>query len=138
DCSTLETVTAVQAAAATNTDYLSTSIATDDLPTHVAVERLYAGAPDTNNSLLVCSGMNPGIVNALAFAGMEAFAERAGVEAHPQALELRSLLVTEQDTTERADGVPEDSQVFAMSWGPEVALQELCEPAAVYWRGQPN
>lgn len=138
DCSTLETATAVEAAAATDTDYLSTSIATNDLPTHVAVERLYADAPDTTNSLLVCSGMNPGIVNALAFAGMEAFAQRVGVEAHPEALELQSLLVTERDTTERADGVVEDSSVFALTWGPESALQELCEPAAVYWHGQPD
>src|SRR5690606_7046031 len=41
DCSTLDTATAVEAAVATNTDYLSTSISTDNLATHVAVERLY-------------------------------------------------------------------------------------------------
>ena len=133
DCSTLDTAIAIDAAVETNTDYLSTSISTDNLTTHVAVERLYAGVPATKNSLLVCSGMNPGIVNALAFAGMDAFAKRVGVEANPRALELQSLLVTEQDTTERADDIPEDESVFAMTWGPEIALQELCEPSAVYW-----
>ena len=135
DCSTLDTAIAIDAAVETNTDYLSTSISTDNLTTHVAVERLYAGVPATKNSLLVCSGMNPGIVNALAFAGMDAFAKRVGVEANPRALELQSLLVTEQDTTERADDIPEDESVFAMTWGPEIALQELCEPSAVYWSG---
>lgn len=138
DCSTLDTAIAVEAAVATNTDYLSTSISTDSLTTHAAVENLYATVPETKNSLLVCSGMNPGIVNALAFAGMDAFAQRVGVQANPEALELQSLLVTEEDTTERADGVVEDSSVFAMTWGPEIALQELCEPSAAYWGGGPK
>lgn len=138
DCSTLDTAVAVDAAIATNTDYLSTSISTDHLATHAAVEQLYDAVPTTTNSLLVCSGMNPGIVNALVFAGMEAFAARVGVDPTPQALDLQSLLVTERDDTEPDDGVPLDPSVFAMTWGPAMALQELCEPSAVYWNQGPR
>ncbi len=134
DCSTMDTVGNLAAAAEAGADYLSTSIAATDIPTHRAVQQLFAEAPKTHQSLLAASGMNPGIVNALTFAAMEALASRVGTAATPEALELQSLLVTEKDSTHSANGFERVPPVFALSWGPATALEELTEPQAVCWR----
>ena len=44
-------------------------------------------------------GLNPGIVNALAFMALTEFANRVGVAATVDALELVGVLITEEDTT---------------------------------------
>src|SRR5690606_36647994 len=72
---------------------------------------------------------DPGLVSALVFAALDAFAERAGVDHTPEALDLHSVLITEEDTT--VDGSdPGDPDVFPMTWSPFHCLEELYEPRA--------
>lgn len=82
-------------------------------------------------SHLVGTGMNPGVVNALAQAAVATFAARVGVAADPEALALYAMLVTEEDTTTRTDG-RDDAGCFAITWRPRSCLEELHEPAAAY------
>ncbi len=80
-------------------------------------------------SHLVGSGANPGIVNALAFTALDEFAARAGVEPTIDALDLHSILITEEDTTVEQDAT-HSTGVFPMTWSPVQCLEELFEPAA--------
>ena len=135
DLSSVDTVDCTRVCEEIGADFLCTSVeewpARGSLTTDQAIARLLPPhRPDlTACSHLVGSGANPGIVNALAFAAMEAFAERAGVEPTTQALDLHSVLITEEDTTtERHSVYAED--VFPMTWSPEHCLEELFEPRA--------
>jgi hypothetical protein len=85
-------------------------------------------------SHLIGSGMNPGIVNALALAGMAELARRVGSPATIEALDIYAIHVTELDTTADAggEGRPDDRDEFAMSWSPRHALEEILEPHAMY------
>ena len=119
--------------------YLSASMQRDgqghDALTMVAALDLLPGRrPDVGGlSHLIGAGMNPGVVNALAFAGIDALAARAGVA--PEAIidDLYALHVTEEDTTALVDGERiEAAEGFAMSWSPLHALEEILEPHAMY------
>lgn len=87
----------------------------------------------TRGSHLVGSGMNPGIVNALALHGLEVFAGLAGVAPTPEALALHAILFTEEDTTVEEDGAPAPG-AFPMTWSPLHCLEELLQPDAVIVR----
>jgi hypothetical protein len=80
-------------------------------------------------SHLIGSGANPGIVNALAFMALTLFANRLGVPATVDALDLSAILITEDDTTVE-DNALDATGVFAMTWSPFHCLEELFEPAA--------
>lgn len=82
-----------------------------------------------NRRHIVGSGANPGIVNALVFAAMEEMAKRVDAPADIDALEIASVLITEEDTTREVADEP-DLDVFAMTWSPEHCLDELFEPRA--------
>lgn len=112
-------------------DYLCASVQCDREPTAAPMLRLLPGKrPEIRASHLIGAGMNPGIVNALVFAGLHAFEQR--VKRRP---DLYAIYVTEIDTTARADGYSDEK--FAMSWSPRAALDELLEPSATYFaRGQ--
>lgn len=79
-------------------------------------------------SYLVGSGMNPGIVNALALLGLEELSKRVGLPPDPEALGLEAIYVTESDTTTEIGAAGRD--VFAMTWSPRQCLAELLEPRA--------
>lgn len=101
------------------------------LPTDEAIARLLPPRRPALNrrAHLVGSGANPGIVNALAFAAIEAFAQKLGVAPTIESLELDAILITEDDTTAARDA-PRDDDVFAMTWSPTHCLEELFEPRA--------
>ncbi|MGI5863955.1 MAG: saccharopine dehydrogenase NADP-binding domain-containing protein [Myxococcales bacterium] len=85
------------------------------------------------SSHLVGSGMNPGVVNALVPAGLQAFAQRTKTAPTAEALDLYAILVTEEDTTVDADA-PEETDVFPMTWSPVQCLEELLLPETVVSR----
>ncbi len=78
-------------------------------------------------SHLIGSGANPGIVNALTFAAMEAFAKKVDAPATATGLDLQSIFITEEDST-REPEVTYDGMVFPMTWSPLHCLEELFEP----------
>lgn len=144
DLAELGTFDCIDACAHAGASYVSTSLELwpHEPPEHGVLEQarqlLPAHRPTPPaGSHLVGTGMNPGIVNALARAAIDALADRVGVAADPEALELHALLVTEEDTTERSDDTS-DAGRFAITWRPRSCLEELHEPAAAYVRaGQP-
>lgn len=148
DLSELGTFDCIEACAHAGASWLSTSLerwphhvngATSDGGVLGDARRLLPGhRPATQSgSHLVGTGMNPGVVNALARAAMHHFAARVGVAANPEALELHALHVTEEDTTARTDA-HDDAGRFAVTWRPRSCLEELHEPRASYvLRGQP-
>ncbi len=133
DLSSLDTVDCTRACDDHGCQFLSTSVeewpARGSIPTDEAIARLLPPFRPSvrRSSHLVGSGANPGIVNALVFAALETFAERAGVAPTAEALALHSILITEEDTTSEPEPVPD---VFSMSWHPEHCLEELFEPRA--------
>jgi hypothetical protein len=97
------------------------------VPTDQAIKRLLPPQrPRLTRSHLVGSGANPGIVNALVFTALEAFAERAGVASTAEALDLHAILITEDDSTVERDSQPLPG-VFPMTWSPAHCLEELFE-----------
>ncbi len=135
DFSSIDTIDATRICDELGVNFLCTSIeewpGRESVPTDEAIARLKPPhRPElTNRRHLVGSGANPGIVNALVFAAIEAFAERVGVEPTIEALDLHSILVTEEDTTEEP-GVRYEDDVFPMTWSPLHCLEELFEPRA--------
>jgi hypothetical protein len=113
-------------------DYVSASVQHRELSTMEGARALAVPPtlrPDVGaRSHLLATGMNPGIVNALVLAGIEALVERTGLAA--DALELCAIHVTEEDTT--APSAAPAPDVFPMSWSPAHALDEILEPAAMY------
>jgi hypothetical protein len=132
----VDTAQISEVCAAVGADYLSASIVSD-APTLQATRALFGEHRRT--SQLIGAGMNPGVVNALVLAGIDEFARRAGVPAAK--LDLYAIHITEEDTTairpiggsrSTAGSAWEQADVFAMSWSPEHALDELLEPHAMY------
>ena len=107
----------------------------DDALTMVAAQSLLPGRRPAvgDASHLIGAGMNPGVVNALVYAGLEALAARTGAAPTVEALELYAIHVTEEDTTRRVGAEPGDE--FPMSWSPHHALAEILEPRAMYVAG---
>lgn len=143
DLAELGTFDCIDACAHAGASYASTSFESwphAGEPAGLVLEqarRLLPGHRPTppRGSHLVGTGMNPGVVNALAHAAVAAFAARVGVAASAEALELYAVLVTEDDTTARTDG-HDDAGRFAITWRPRSCLEELHEPAAAYVRAQ--
>ncbi len=135
DLSSIDTLDCTRACDELGAHFLCTSVEEwpwrGSIPTDEAIARLI---PPRRPALsrrghLVGSGANPGIVNALAFAAIEELARRVGVAPTPDALELRAILITEDDTTAARDA-PHGDDVFAMTWSPAHCLEELFEPRA--------
>ncbi len=80
---------------------------------------------------LVCMGMNPGLVNLLAGAGLLELAERSGRPASLDALDVHAIVFTEIDETTVAAPATTDELVFASSWSPDGCLDEVLEPHAM-------
>jgi homospermidine synthase len=140
DLSSTDTVDCTLACDELGADFLCTSVeewaGSESIPTDEAIARLLPPRRPLlrRRSHLVGSGANPGIVNALVFRALDAFASRVGVAPTPESLELHGVLITEEDTTvERA--APQSESVFAMTWSPEHCLEELFEPRSFAARG---
>lgn len=133
DLSSIDTIDATRVCDDLGVNFLCTSIEEwpggETVPTDEAIARLKPPhRPElTNRRHLVGSGANPGIVNALVFAAMEELAKRVGVEPTVEALDLQSILITEEDTT-REPGVRYADDVFPMTWSPGHCLEEIFEP----------
>ncbi len=140
DLSSIDTVDCMRACDELDADFLCTSVeewpGRGSIPTDEAIARLL---PSRRPALgrrghLVGSGANPGIVNALVFAGLEDFAGRVGVRPTTAELDLHAVLITEEDTTAERGGL-EVQDVFPMTWSPWHCLEELFEPRAFAARG---
>jgi homospermidine synthase len=135
DLSSLDTLDCTRVCDDLGADFLCTSVEEwtghGPMPTDAAIKRLLPPQrpPLERGSYLVGSGANPGLVNALVFNAVEAFASRVGVEPTMAALGLHAVLITEEDSTVEVDGDP-SSDVFAMTWSPWHCLEELFEPAS--------
>jgi hypothetical protein len=141
DLSSTDTVDCARACDDFGADFLSTSVeewpgAAVPIPTDRAIKRLLpAQRPALTRSHLVGSGANPGIVNALVFAALEAFADRADVAPTVESLDLHAILITEDDSTIERDSQPLPG-VFPMTWSPAHCLEELFEPRTfAVWKG---
>ncbi|HEY0971049.1 MAG TPA: hypothetical protein VGE02_08790 [Gemmatimonadales bacterium] len=138
DLSSIDTVDCTRACDELGADFMCTSVeewpGRGSIPTDDAIARLLPPRRDAlpHRSHLVGSGANPGIVNALVFAAIEALADIVGVEPTAEALDLHSILITEEDTTEERGWEPgsDDDAPFAMTWSPLHCLEELFEPRA--------
>ena len=106
-------------------DYVSASI-TCDGPILVEAAKLLAARPQTRGtSQIIASGMNPGVVEALAVVAQDEFRRRVG----SADLALHGVHVTERDTTTCGGDL---GDTFGMSWSPEHALDELLEDKTMY------
>lgn len=138
DLSSLDTVDCARVCDNLGADFLCTSVEEwaghAPLPTDRAIRRLLP--PDRpsveRGSYLVGSGANPGLVNALVFTALDAFASRVGVDPTISALDVRAILITEEDSTVDLDD-DGSSDVFAMTWSPWHCLEELFEPTSFAW-----
>lgn len=137
DLSSIDTVECAHACDEWGADFLCTSIeewpGSAPVPTDKAIGRLLPPTKPNivKKSYLVGSGANPGIVNALALEAIERFADKVGVDPTPAALELNSLIITEEDTTD-APGVKFSAGDFPITWSPTHCIEELYEPYAYY------
>lgn len=135
DVSSIDTLDCTRACDEHGADFLCTSVeewsGQGSIPTDAAIARLLPPRRPAlkRRSHLVGSGANPGIVNALTFAAFDELARRVGVPPTAAALDLYSVLITEEDTTVEQNA-PDDPGVFAMTWSPTHCLEELFEPAA--------
>jgi hypothetical protein len=135
DLSSVDTVDCTRACDECGAHFLSTSVeewpGQSSVSTDEAIARLLPPRRPalTARGHLVGSGANPGIVNALVFTTIDAFASRVGVAPTVDALELYAVLITEEDTTVET-GMPEFGEVFAMTWSPLHCLEELFESRA--------
>lgn len=142
DLSGLGTIDCIEAVDGLGASFLSTSLERwrheMRAPAHDLVRELdsYRRRREFRQAHIVGSGMNPGLVNALASAAIARFARLAGVSASPRALDLYALYVTEIDSTVAPD--PIDTDQFACTWAPRNCLAELLEREAVVMRsGRP-
>lgn len=130
DVSQTKTIDCILACADLGVSYLSMSIesAEERTPTKALAQLLVRGSRKevARGSHLIGSGMNPGIVNALALVGLQELGKRVGMSPMPEALGLCGLYITESDTTSEPSS--SDNDVFAMTWSPRQCLAELLEP----------
>jgi homospermidine synthase len=139
DLSSLDTIECIRACDAAGASWLDTSI--EHWPGmappawhELILRALPPARPDlAGGSHLVGSGMNPGVVNALAFYGMQVFARIAGVAPSAQALRLHAIVFTEEDTTVEEHAEPSGG-AFPMTWSPLHCLEELLQPDATIAR----
>jgi homospermidine synthase len=135
DVSSIDTLDCTRTCDELGADFLCTSVeewpGRGSMPTDEAIARVLPPLRPSleRRSHLVGSGANPGVVNALVFMGLAEFANRLGVPATVEALELSAVLITEEDTTVE-ENVVDPTDVFAMTWSPLHCLEELFEPAA--------
>lgn len=135
DLSSLDTVDCTRVCDDLGAHFLCTSVeewpGQGSIPTDEAIARLLVPRRPalTERSHLVGSGANPGIVNALVFAAIEELAGRVRVPPSVDALDLHSILFTEEDTTVEHDD-PGTDDAFPMTWSPTHCLEELFEPTA--------
>jgi saccharopine dehydrogenase-like NADP-dependent oxidoreductase len=135
DLSSLDTVDCTRVCDDLGANFLCTSVEEwaghGPLPTDEAIKRLLPPHRPSleRGSYLVGSGANPGLVNALVFEAVHAFASRVGVAPSIAALDVYAVLITEEDSTVDLDddGSPD---AFAMTWSPWHCLEELFEPAS--------
>ena len=126
EVASIDTRTACGVCADLGADYVSAALTVDG-PILVGAARFFAERPQARGTRqVIASGMNPGVVEALATVGMQEFRRRVGTED----LALHGVHVTEVDTTKTMQ--PSRPDVFEMSWSPEHALDELLEPSAMY------
>lgn len=140
DLSAVDTLDCTAVCDELGADFLCTSVeewpGQPSVPTDEAIARLLPPRRPLliRRSHLVGSGANPGIVNALVFAALDAFAEKLQVPPTIEALDLHAVFITEEDTTVDVDAEI-DANVFPMTWSPEMCLEELYEPRAFAARG---
>jgi hypothetical protein len=138
DASSLGTLDCIGACDALGASYLTTSVEhwPDERPPWLRlVERLLPSRRPRfhRGSHLVGSGMNPGVVNALVFGGIDVFSRLVGVVPTADDLGLRSILITEEDSTiELAE--PDGTDAFPMTWSPGHCLEELFQPDTIVAR----
>jgi homospermidine synthase len=139
DASSLGTLDCIRACDALGASYLTTSVEhwPDDHPPwlHLVENILAWRRPRLHRgSHLVGSGMNPGIVNALVFGGIDVLARLVGTApATGEELGLRSILITEEDSTIDLEE-PDGADAFPMTWSPTHCLEELFQPDTVVAR----
>jgi hypothetical protein len=126
EVASIDTRVACGVCAELGADYVSAALTVDG-PILVGAARFFAERPQARGTRqVIASGMNPGIVEALATVGMNEFRRRVGTDD----LALHGVHVTEHDTTKTMQ--PAHPDVFQMTWSPEHALDELLEPSAMY------
>lgn len=136
DLSSLDTLDCTAVCEEEGAHFLATSVeewaGRASIPTDEAISRLLPPRRPAlhQRSHLIGSGANPGIVNALVFSALEAFAERVGTAPTVEALDLHSVLITEEDTTEERGVSAYPTDVFPMTWSPAHCIEELFEPRA--------
>lgn len=104
------------------------------LPSMVRARELFEPPEIEAGVHLVGAGMNPGLVNVLVGAGLQALAERSGRPPSLVALDVQAIVFTELDTTHelaRAGEPDEFPASFPATWRPEHCLEELLEPEAM-------
>lgn len=140
DVSSVDTVDCTYTCDELGADFLCTSVeewsGQPPVPTDEAIARLL---PPRRPALirrghLVGSGANPGIVNALVFAAMKELSQRCEVAPTLEALDIHSILITEEDTTVEPVSAA-DHDIFPMTWSPLHCLEELYEPRSFFARG---
>lgn len=126
EVASIDTSVACGVCADLGADYVSAALTVDG-PILVGAARFFAERPQARGTRqVIASGMNPGVVEALATVGMHEFRRRVGTDD----LALHGVHVTEVDTTKTMQ--PSHPDVFEMTWSPDHALDELLEPSAMY------
>jgi homospermidine synthase len=138
----IDTWDSVRVCAEAGASFLSTTFDTwegtelldpDDARCMLRARGLFA-PPDIDAGVhLVCMGMNPGLVNLLAAAGLRELARRSGRPPSLAELDIHAIVFTEIDETQVEPTVAGASSdgVFASSWCPEGCLDEVLEPSAM-------
>lgn len=140
DLSSLDTQACAQVCEEVKVDFLCTSVEewpslAPTTPTDESIAALLdpeIKKTSFRQSHLVGSGANPGIVNALAFAGIDEFKKITNVK-DIKNLKLHSILITEIDTTEELnirDG--SRTEEFVMTWSPVHCLEEMFETRSFF------
>ena len=140
----VDTWDCVEACAAAGANYFTTTFDTwegteqhdPDDPYCMLRARALFTPPDIEAGVhLVCMGMNPGLVNLLAGAGLEELARRSGRAASLDALEVHAIVFTELDQTTVAGEDPspgkDPARSFPSTWCPEGCLDEVLEAYAM-------
>lgn len=129
EVASIDTRAASRVCADLGSDYVSAAL-TDDGPILVAAAKFHVDRPQARGTRQVIgSGMNPGVVESLAVIGADEFRRRVGTSD----LALYGVHVTEVDTTRTTEPLAND--IFAMTWSPEHALDELLEQKTMYVSG---
>lgn len=124
----------VEACSARGCSYLNTCYDHWDhsplVPAMLRARELFEPPEITAGVHVIGAGMNPGLVNLLVAAGLDALAERSRRRPSLAALDIHAILCTELDTTHALDR-PDAPDEFASTWRPEHCLEELLEPEAM-------